>query len=152
MGMMNDMMQLFGGGSKTKERVVDQAVLPAKSTARRAASPPKAVTPRIPPASAPTLDSPAIKVETKLAKPVKPVESTPTTPNRPSTPQPDNQQKKKKKKGFKKVAALNLPPGVGKWVSAIQAPIQQIETMMNAEENMDTEDIEARSQQHSLSF
>jgi hypothetical protein len=163
MAMMNDMMSMFGGAGKTNPR-------PAPVSRSRTPAPPKAVPKSVakPKVVAKPAPKPAPKAIHKVApEPVMDqpdltvTPSTTSTPKRESSPVPaatNNMQplqlkkKKKKKKGFKKVTALNLPPGMGKWVSAIQAPVQQIEAMMTAEDQIDMEDYEAQQQQHSLRF
>ena len=115
--------------------------------------PPKVIqsTPVLRPQSPPLPE--LLPIDPVVEKPISPiVVSTPPPPTTPTTPLTNNTDtnQKKKKKGFKKIASLVLPPGMDQFVKTIQAPIQQIESMMQDEDKMIQEDQEAQTKFHSM--
>ena len=60
--------------------------------------------------------------------------------------------KKKKKKSFKPIASLKIPPEMGKLVSSLKMPFEQVQGMMLEEQRDADEELEARSQFHSMAL
>ena len=139
LGQFSQMMGMSGPKSTTKYRTPQtpaQRDLQRKDQVKRPVTVKKTVTPD------------TIKEVKKIETPI-PVKKT-VTPD--MVKKTEKKKKKKKKKGFKPIQAIAMPKGMGQIMQAIQTPMQQIEAMMDAEDQIDTEEYEALQQQHSLSF
>jgi hypothetical protein len=61
-----------------------------------------------------------------------------------------NTDSKKKKKGFAKLPEMAMPKGMNQWVNKIQQPMQQLQSLMSAEEGMEEIEEEASDKKFSM--